>query len=178
MFYVLVVLAALTGCATPAEADHDAEKAFALDVARVCANEAFGVPADCALIYQVVEGQGRSVESRHGWLRRHSSCATRQLPTEAADARLGNCGWARNLMWDDAEPAGWPESWSWDRHQHKWARTRRLVWAFVTGQQRRRPCVTTPATWGGRVDIAQALDRGLVPVDCEGTVNTGFLPAP
>lgn len=180
----LLVLGIVAGTCAPATchalepADFDAsnpEHALALDVARLCMNEAPGSPADCALIWQVVESRARSTADRHAWLRRHSPAVTRQLSAQATARRPGNVAWTSQLDWADARPLAWPVEWDWDRGLVTWRRTRLLVWGLMTGRVRRRPCTETPETWGGRhIDMPQAVRRGLVPLDCEGTYNEGF----
>lgn len=51
----------------------------------------------------------------------------------------------------------------------------------LSGEETMRPCPSTPWTWGGRrLDMPQALARGLVPLNCrdprtgEPTLNEGF----
>jgi hypothetical protein len=170
---------------TPVE--RAAERALALDVARVAVNEGgFGgqrpdgtraLPgAEIALIWQTVRGKGRTTETRHAWLRRHSSCVltTRELTTRE---RLGNCAWTRNLRDDDSEPLGWPNRVPWARRVARWGVVRAEATSLVRGNPPRYgwPCRQDPDTWGGDLDHAHALAAGMTPLECVGTLNEGYL---
>lgn len=147
------------------------ELALALAVAQVCVNEAsWNSPADCALVYQATESHGRTPEARLDWLERHSHTVF-----SSCIAGRGNCRWTPGLTWSDAEPEGWPEAAPpWSTYVDRWRRIRELAEALVTGRIRRRPCPRGVVTWGGPMDIDAALRRGLRPLECRGTLNTGF----
>ncbi len=151
----------------------DVREQLALDVARVAVNEAgFGSPRDVLLIWQVVEANGRTDADRLAWLRRHSACPTAQTTREVALSRPGNCRWTRELDASDRRPESWPADVVW--RAESWARVRRLALRLVFGLERRRVCSVAPMTWGGPMDHERALERGLVPVECEGTLNRGY----
>lgn len=158
-------IVALWSC--PAHADDR----LALAIAKVAVNEAgFDSPADVALIWQVVERH--APDERLPFLKRHSPCVLR---AEDPGRRRGNCEWTRNLRWSDAEPDGWPSGIPWERYADRWARVRAFTRGLVNGSVRRRPCAEQPITWGSRrLDIQQALSRGLEPLGCVGTLNEGF----
>ncbi len=156
---------------------------LALSVARVAMNEAPGFPADLALIAQTTLAHGDTDEARLAWLRAHSSCV---LGDEEPSRAPGNCAWTRNLTDSDEQPAGWPAHWRWDRHVTTWARTREHAARLMRGERPSRgwPCARTPITWGGAMDLADAIERGLVALDCRDprtglpTRNTGFVRRP
>lgn len=143
---------------------------LALDLARVCVNEAgWDSPADCALIWQVVEGHRAITDERRVWLTRHSA---RVLGgRDCAPGR--NCRWTRNLAWSDAEPAEWPGSTPWDAD--RWARVRLVAWRLVTGADPTRPCEETPDTWDGRRWRERAAARGYRRVVCVDARNDGHV---
>jgi hypothetical protein len=168
------IIIALIGAAAPAETGQKYDE-LTLAVARVSANEAFGSPADVALIWQVTEARGRTNAIRLSWLRRHSPCATGVLSAEDAARRPGNCRWARNLSTSLERPEGWPGTWSWPRNRPVWERTLWLADRLVSGASRRRPCPVTPLTWGSpELDDERARARGLVPIVCGPARNWGY----
>jgi hypothetical protein len=151
------------------------ERELALAVAKVCVNEAsWNSPADCALIWQIVEGRGRTTATRLSWLRRHSHRVLDGTCNE--DYQTMNCWWSQHLTWSDAAPANFPHEWS-EAYIRRWRRVRRMAWGLVVGTITRRPCAIRPRTWGGRMDRARALRNGLIPIECEGTWNDGYVLA-
>lgn len=158
--------------------EEDTTRALALSLAKVCANESSlfgGRPADCALIWQTVRRRGETNAERLAWLRAHSSCVLTDRSLQDDEQRT-NCRWTRGLTDSDAQPEGWPEHWSWERAAVRWDQMRRLCASLVAGQRPHGgwPCERDPDTWGGRMDAARALRAGMRPVDCEGTLNTGY----
>src|SRR5690606_36188136 len=112
------------------------------------------------------EARGDTTAERLAWLRAHSSCVLTDRPMSDRQA-AGNCRWSRHLRADDTRPEGWPAHLSWERHAPRWAQVRELARRLVIGEMDMKPCPSTPWTWGGRrIDMAQALARGLVPLDC------------
>jgi hypothetical protein len=173
---VLVLCAGIITLAGRGSADEGAPSPLALQVARVAANEAFGSPADVALVYQVVEGRSRTAEGRLAWLRRHSPCVAGDVDPST---RPGLCRWTRNLQPDLSEPLGWESALPWEgRPRGVWQRTLDLARRLVEGRVRRRPCPVAPETWGSVSDRARALERGLIPCGCVGTLNEGYRRAP
>jgi hypothetical protein len=178
-------IAALLGVfahALYAQPSRDADAELAIAVAKVAANEASLSairPAEVALVFQCAEARASTSSSRLAWLTRHSSCVLTDRAMTDAEAR-GNCPWARALEDSDDEPDGFPEQLSWPRHARRWAQVRELARRLVDGRERFRPCAGEPFTWGSRdLDMAQAIERGLVPLDCrdeqgEPTLNEGF----
>jgi hypothetical protein len=159
--------------AIPTYAAADVRDELALDLARVAVNEAgFESPADVVLIWQVTEANGADDATRLEWLRRHSACPAGQTSDEVALTRPGNCRWTRELVDGDARPESWPADVIW--RPEAWARVRRLARRLVYREERRRVCSITPITWGGPMDHARALERGLEPVGCSGTRNEGY----
>lgn len=161
-----------------------------LAVSRVCANEAFGHPADCMVVWQAVRRHGRTPSERLAWLRQHSRCV---LGASAPVRALGNCPWTRNLTDSDRQPDGWPADWRWEPnassrnggHVATWARTRRLVRRMVLGGTPPRgwPCAQDPDSWAGRVTDAAHIQahagtrlalRCTDPVTHAPTLNEGF----
>lgn len=164
-----------------------ARTALVLAVAKVAANEASLArirPAEVGLIWQVTEGRADTARGRLRWLRAHSSCVL--TDRERTDREMaGNCGWSRGLADSDRRPEGWPRHLSWARYAPRWAQVRELARRLVQGELVIRPCPSTPWSWGGRaIDMAHALERGLVPLDCrdprtgQPTINEGFALAP
>jgi hypothetical protein len=155
------------------------DAALALAVAKVCANESSlfsGSPADCALIWQTVRRRGGETSAtRLTWLSEHSSCVLTDREM-VGDEALGNCRWTRGLTATAEEPSGWPDHWSWERASERWDAMRRLCTSFVARRRPRGgwPCEEDPDTWGGRMDRARAERIGLVPIECEGTINDGY----
>lgn len=145
------------------------ERALALAVAKVAANEASLAlvrPADVALIYQCAEGHGETARARLAWLRAHSSCVLSDRLMSDAE-RAGNCPLSRSLADSDAQPVAWPERLAWARYRRRWAMVRAFARRLVSGEERMRPCASTPATWGSvRLDAERAIARGLVPLGC------------
>jgi len=156
-------------CAGPAAAQERAVRDLGLALAKVCVNEAgFESPADCALIWQVVEGQRATARERLWWLTRHSQ---RVLGTRPC--RRGNCGWTPHLTRSGRRPAGWPAGVGWV--PARWERVLYFCDRLVIGDETARPCAETPTTWDGRRWRAANERRGFRVVDCEGTLNDGLV---
>ncbi len=192
MIRSLALAAILTLCAAPVAAQEPSgvERALALTVARVGANEAFGSLADVDLAWQVTEAHGSTNAQRLRWLRRHSRCASGadcnrdgeldKNDQRAADNRPGNAGWSRNLSWG----LDLPWNWSWSARAWRtvgaptWATIQQRAIQLVTGRLVSRPCVRDhrggPTTWGGDMDVGRARRNGLESVVCRGTRNTGY----
>jgi hypothetical protein len=145
------------------------ELALALAIAQVCWNESGpDSHADCALIFQAVEAHGDTPGQRLDWLRRHSW-------TVFEGHHRGNARYSGSLSDDGAEPDGWPaDGPPWSHYRERWHEIRKFCAALVMGTLVRRPCEGRVLTWGSRADARRALSRGLVPVRCEGTRNTGY----
>jgi len=144
------------------------QRALALAVAKVCANESgFDSPRDCALIWQVVTAHHDRDALRLAWLRAHSR---RVLGDRAC--RRGNCEWTPHLTRRAVEPRGWPDGARWRPSAWRGLVTR--ADELVGGAPYTPPCDGTPITWGGRMDHRGAVARGLVALSCDGTRNTGY----
>ncbi len=179
---VLAWMVLRVGAQDRASRSQTAQRDLALAVAKVAANEASLTelrPAEVALIWQVTEARADSSADRLRWLRAHSSCVLTDRPLR--DSELGgNCRWSRNLSDSDVEPANWPTSVPWSRYVERWRQVRGLARRLVDGHGGMRPCPGTPLTWGGPMDRARALERGLVPLGCRDprtgipTLNEGF----
>lgn len=145
--------------------------ALALAVAQVAVNEAgFDSDPDVALVWQAVEAHGSTPGRQLDWLRRHSW-------TVFEGHHRGNARWSGHLRWDDEEPEGWPQSGpAWSVYRARWHELRKLAAALVMGWLVRIPCNGPVTTWGSDEDHTQAVRRGLRPVECKGTRNTGFAP--
>jgi hypothetical protein len=177
----LLALFAATLRAQPSAAAPEETAELALAVAKVAVNEASLAairPAEVALVWQVTEARADSPRGRLRWLRAHSSCVLGDRALSVAELR-GNCVWTRGLRDDEHEPEGWPHALSWARHAPRWAQVRELARRLVDGEERFRPCVGEPFTWGGEMDRARALRLGLVALECRDadgtpTLNTGF----
>lgn len=157
------------GCPPPAAARDGVEERLALAVAKVAVNEAnFESPADVALVYQCTEAHGDAPGEQLAWLRSHSARVLGDR--ECREGR--NCRWSRGLTLAATRPPGWPEGVRW--RPAAWRRVLRLARRLVGGEEQRRPCIGRPVTWGGDMDHAEALRRGLRPLHCAGTRNTGY----
>lgn len=175
------------------------QEALSLAVAQVCANEAFGHPADCLLILQTVRSHGETPREQLTWVRAHSDCIFGEDEPVAREGHpLGNCPWTRHLTNGDAQPAGWPGGdWRWDPwvdsrgrshegSQGRWRRTRQLVRSIVVDWHTPRggwPCTDDPHTWGGRlVDAARVSQYAHIyqplycrdPLTGDPTLNEGY----
>lgn len=162
-------LAAVT--TSSAGAEDVSDKDLALAVARVSVNESgWSSPADAAMIWQATKAHGRTNATRLAWLRRHSWTLFTTLPVPHGNAR-----WTRDLNWEGERPRHWPSNApAWSHYRKRWENVLRYALGLVTGRIRNRPCPAGVATWGGSMDSAQAELRGLVPLECEGTLNTGY----
>jgi len=187
MVLVLAALCAIYAAALAGAQPND-ERALAVAVAKVAANEASLQrvrPAEVALIWQVTSAHGETARERLIWLRGHSSCVLGVHPPMSG-IRPGNCAWTRNLQDNDAEPEGWAERYphlSWVRYTGRWAQVRAFARRLVRGEPYERPCRGTPITWGGPMDHEHAAARGLVPMGCrdesgQPTLNDGFMRGP
>lgn len=166
---IVATLALMTAARAPAQDDRPptVEQMLILSLAQVCVNEAgFTSLPDCAMIWQAAERFPDNEQSL-AWLRRHSRRVLGDRP-----CRRGNCRWSRNLTDTDARPAGWPSGVRWP--VRGWRRVRRWSYRLVHGLEPLRPCRGRVITWGGDMDTAGALRRGLRRLECTGTRNTGW----
>lgn len=176
----LLFLLTLSLPSGPARAN-SLERALVSSVARVSADEgALQNPREVSLVWQVVEGHGKTTWARLTFLRRHSPHVLGLKPC----GRLLNCYWARQLDWSGDEPPAMlgqgvaPDFWRvvtwpcWHTIQH-------MADALVHGRVHDRPCSRTPTTWGSRTsrrDLAYAHAHGLCALGCANTLNDGFAP--
>lgn len=165
---LLAIVLAFVTANLPAKANPPRlENELALAIGKVCVNEAgWHAPADCVLIWQATRRWSSTTAGRLAWLRSHSG---RVLGTKKCTT--GNCLWTQNLTWSDDRPEGlvglWRPEW--------WARVRELAQRLVRGEETRTVCSEDPATWGGPADHARAMRLGFTALDCEGTLNEGYL---
>lgn len=169
----LAIMALLLCAAPPGKADEPSVKQeLKLALAKVAVNEAgFSSEADVALIYAAAGSMGTSHQTRLNFLRRHS----RRVLGDRDCAEGRNCQWTRNLTWSDVQPLGWRSDLRWS--PQRWARVRRWASGFVEGTNRLRACPEVPQTWGGTMDHARAVSRGLRPLGCRtlsGSLNEGY----
>ena len=160
--------------AAPAYAQSATEATLGLAIAKVCANESgFDSPADCDLIWQATRNgatpprDGRVLRAQLAWLRAHSR---RVLGTRRC--LRGNCLWSRHLRRSSRAPEGWPASARW--RPEAWAAMLAQADAMVAGTRSVQACEGRPITWGGSMDRAGAIRRGLVPLACTQTRNVGY----
>jgi len=154
--------------AAPASAQTPAERALALAIAKVGVNEASLIrvtPADVALVHQTAATHGDTPHARLAWLRAHSNCVLSDREMSETEA-AGNCPWSRGLRDDDTRPEAWPSTLSWPRFRERWRQVRTLALALVLGTRSIEPCPEPPWTWGGPMDRARALERGMRPLGC------------
>lgn len=150
-------------------------RALPLAVAQVAANEA-GLreepTRDVALIWQVTRSRARTVRGRLQWLRAHSSCVLTDRAFEGREVYT-NCSWTRYLTDSNREPRYWPSSWPrWaPTYARRWAVLRQRAWELVSGRRSDEPCEGVPFSWGSRQDHPRAIERGLVLLESEGTLN-------
>lgn len=151
------------------------EQRLALAVAKVAANEGVMIrSADVALVWQVTRSHGETDTERLSWLRAHSR---RVLGDECDPEAHANCMWTRNLRWGPWMPEGWTDRYPsglW--RPNGWMRVLRLALDLVEGRTYFEPCYRAPYTWGGRMDVRDAIKRkGLIPLSCSGSLNEGFI---
>jgi len=168
--WLITVLALVFFAGIPqGSATTDAREGLKLALAKVCVNEAgFSSMADCALIHDASGSTGQSSQTRLNWLNRHS----RRVLGDRECGNRRNCQWTRNLTWADTMPEGWDTANEW--HPRHWAQVRRWAHGLVYGTITLHPCPNTPQTWGGRMDHERAVNRGLEPLGCVGTLNEGY----
>jgi hypothetical protein len=147
-----------------------------LHVARVAANEGALVNRrETALIWQVarVNGLKRGFNGIDDFLRRHSGRVYGLKPCFG-----GNCMWSPQLTRSDVQPLGL------NLRADIWALRVAPIWLDVLryadylvaglGTPRERaddPCHLPPRTWGGPMDKAGAIARGIYPIGCVGTCS-------
>lgn len=172
-----IILSSLLLLTTVAQAEpRDPRDQLALELAVVAAHEgALDNLRDTALVWQVVEARARTTHGRLGFLRAHSPRALGYKRCTTS-----NCVWSVELLHDPNVP---PESLSakwWNTTRaSQWERIRRYAAELVYGVELWRPCLAAPYSWGYAGDLESAwLERRLVPLGCEGTMNEGFTPAP
>lgn len=177
-FAIVLIFASPVSAQEEADLSDD-ERALALAVAQVCANESSlddPRPADCALIWQATRRHGATAAERLSWLRHHSSCVLTERELTRRELVAGNCRWTRNLTDTDDQPEGWPAHWVWENHSGRWAAMRRYCLQLVAGRVPRGgfPCSEDPDTWGGVMDHARARSLGWRALSCRGTSNDGY----
>lgn len=139
---------------------------LALQIARVSANEgALRYRVTTALVWQVVrENGGKTASKMSAFLTKHS-------PRVAGirKCRIGNCFWTPNLSRNDAKPRGLvlkDDYWS-VRVLPFWKDALAYADWLVSGRRETEdPCDVQPQTWGGPMDRAGAIKRGLYPIGC------------
>jgi hypothetical protein len=149
---------------------------LALEVAVVAAHEgALDNARDTALVWQVVEARAFTTQARLSFLRAHSPRALGRR-----QCGVGNCVWSRELLESpDEAPASLSSAWWNATRALAWMEVRRYASELVYGIELWRPCPVAPYSWGYAGDVESAwLERRLVPVGCEGTLNEGFAVAP
>jgi hypothetical protein len=125
---------------------------LALELAVVAAHEgALDNARDTALVWQVVEARALTTQARLMFLRAQP----------------------------DEPPASLSSAWWNATRAPAWMEVRRYASELVYGIELWRPCPVAPYSWGYAGDLESAwLERRLVPVGCEGTMNEGFTVAP
>lgn len=144
----------------------DSRPDLALQIARVSANEgALRYRVTTALVWQVVrQNGGNTLSKMASFLRRHSPRVHGQRV-----CRIGNCFWTPNLGRNDNKPAGLVlrnDFWH-IRILPFWRDALSYADWLVSGQRKSDdPCSVQPQTWGGPMDRAGAIKRGLYPIGC------------
>lgn len=155
----------------PEESDRDHET-VALYLARFCVNEAgFNSPRDCGAIHQVLRNTARDDEGLLAAMSRHTKG---RLFVVGGPGRNGQTvrAWTRGLHIGDEPPYRWPAHLDWTNdYRHRFAEVYALSIRIVSGRMGRGPCRSFPIAWGGPMDDAIALRRGLVRVSCGDTIN-------
>jgi hypothetical protein len=149
---------------------------LALELAVVAAHEgALDNARDTALVWQVVEARALTTQARLSFLRAHSP---RALGRKSCG--VGNCLWSRELLEaPDVAPASLSSAWWNATRAVAWMEVRRYASELVYGIELWRPCPAAPYSWGYAGDLESAwIERRLVPLGCEGTLNEGFTVAP
>lgn len=153
------------------------KRALVLAVAKVGTNEAAWNEPEIRLVWQTAETRASTSHDRLRWLRAHSPRVLQRNGHKRCTQGRGNCWWTRNLTWAAGEPRGWRElypGWPWTRFRGEWLRALEAAEDVVSGRDPRRPCIGSPWTWGGPQDRRAAIARGLRPLRCVGTRNTGY----
>lgn len=166
------IVGVLALLASGVESQRDARADLALALAVVAAHEgALDNLRDTDLVWQVVESRASSTAGRLRFLRQHSP---RALGLEPCNGR--NCVWSVDLLRDpDATPQNTDQGYWRSVRAPQWRLIRERAMALVYGAaDDARPCLRAPYTWGGAMDHAGALKRGLRPLGCSGTLNDGF----
>ena len=149
---------------------------LALELAVVSAHEgALENRRDTALVWQVVEARALTTQARLHFLRAHSP---RALGRKSCN--VGNCVWSRELLLaPEQPPASLSAAWWKATRALRWQEVRRYASELVYGIELWRPCPSAPYSWGYAGDLKSAwVERRLVPLGCEGTMNDGFTVAP
>lgn len=151
---------------TPAEAQQPWTAAEVI-VARHCISEASGAQTDdCRAIAWIdmtnASRRGMTIEA---WMSRAHS---RHLRSRTRP-------WLADLSADMHEPAGWPQSVSWERRgRPAWEATLGVVRSVLDGDGD-HGCSAAPSVWGGpgpdRERLARMLANGWERVDCGNTRN-------
>ena len=150
----------------------DAQLELGLRLARTTVNESgWQSAADLDLIWQTTQQHGRTSEARIEWLKLHSSCVNGESAPEPGST--GNCEWTWHLTRDGEEPANFPMEW--DNFRSRWANILRTADRRVRHNRARRVCRVNPDTWGGPMDHHRAVHRGMIPLNCRGTLNEGYV---
>lgn len=149
---------------------------LALELAVVAAHEgALDNLRDTALLFQVLESRARTDRGRLALLRAHSP---RALGIEPCNG--GNCRWSVELLHAPSTTPSSVDAGYWRTvRAPQWTLVQRKALGLVYGTDSDRPCPVAPWSWGGAMDLSGAwLERRLVPLGCEGTLNDGFAFAP
>jgi hypothetical protein len=163
-------------CAADASTYRNPRDQLALELAVVAAHEgALDNTPDTALVWQVVESRASTTQGRINFLRAHSP---RALGRKACN--YGNCVWSQELLEaPDEPPASLSAAWWTATRAESWQVLRRYASELVYGIELWRPCPAAPYSWGYAGDLKSAwIERRLVPLGCEGTMNDGFRVAP
>lgn len=147
---------------------------LALAVFRISINEgALRNPLEVGLVWQTAGRWASAPQGKLEWLRKHSP---RVLRPELGLSVVGNSAWSSQLRPACGRPAALPEPDDWWDAARKPAclAVYEAALALATGRLTAAPCDVPPDTWGGDLDAKGALRRGLVPVPCHGTLNTGY----
>lgn len=145
-----------------------------LAVFRVAVNEgALRSPYEVALVWQAASRWARTPAGKLAWLRKHSP---RVLRPELGLPVVGNSAWSSRLQPSCDRPATLdvPDDW-WDAARRPpCLAAYEAALALASGRLTASPCEVAPDTWGGELDRLGARRRGLVPIRCRGTLNTGY----
>lgn len=185
-------------CTTPASENYDFHQQMSIDpiqvgiyvqdmniellsLAKVCYSESRR-QRDCQAIRMVSHALTGCVTAQGRYTKCSNPHVREETPTEALHRHSGRVLGVKNtdrrrLLWirefnlGATRPSSFTEE-EWARVRPFWLES--IAWARDAIEKDTRVCNRTPITWGGAMDTAHVISRGLVPVNCGDTANTFY----